>query len=129
MKYHRVFVRAFISTLGVCWLAANAWSLERLHVASGETHTLGAEYADWVFDELVLEDGATLVLDTSAPRWSIEARRARIGNGVSIVGVGFTGSEGASGASAKGQAKDCRRGQAGANGSRQLAADLIPSEG
>lgn len=116
MKYHRVFVRAFISTLGVCLLAANAWSLERLHVESGETHTLGAEYADWVFDELVLEDGATLLLDGSAPRWSLEARRASIGSDVSIVGVGPVGPAGASGTSVDGQAKDCRRGQAGTNG-------------
>ncbi len=113
MKYLRASARTFVSTFGFCLLAANAWSLERLHVTAGETRTLGAEYADWVFDELVLEDGATLVLDSSVPRWSLEARRASIGNGVSIVGVGHIGRDGVSGASVAGQAKECRRGKAG----------------
>jgi len=97
--------------------AAVSGAGERLHVGPGETHQLPATQADAVFDEWILEDGATLQLPGGVEQWRIEVRKASIGKKVRIVGVGGAGIDGAAGRSHSDVAETCRPGKAGGPGS------------
>lgn len=105
----RVCPRPGLIGLLLCLVSIPAWSLERLHVKAGESKTLSGEQREYVFDELVLEDGATLLLDGADSRWHLEARRARIGKNTRIIGGGDPGADGANGKSVSGQAAVCKK--------------------
>ncbi|HBD11268.1 MAG TPA: hypothetical protein DCZ13_03920, partial [Porticoccaceae bacterium] len=86
---------------------------ETLHVAAGKTRELGSGYADRVFDELILEDNATLILSSEVKDWSLEARSAKFGRKSRIVALGVEGARGADGNSATGKPGACRNGESG----------------
>lgn len=109
MKKHALLIALGLAVLSPSTLASS------LVVRSGETYTVQrAETV--VVDELVLEDNARIRFAPGVHSWSLEAARARIGNGVDIDGSGVPGSNGASGQSAAGVAADCSAGASGAAG-------------
>ena len=87
-----------------------------LHVKAGQTETLEAGRHEWVLDELVLEDGATLVIPAATRQVQIDAIRTVIGKGAKILAGGSAGVAGAAGANVDGQAEKCTEGKAGAHG-------------
>ena len=109
----------------VGWLALMAGtSLQaatNLHIKAGETHTLDAKQTEWVLDELVLEDNATLVIPAATGQIQIDAARAVIGNGARILATGDAGAAGKAGTAAEGQAEKCVDGVAGGHGEHGAA--------
>ncbi len=88
-----------------------------LHVKAGQSRILEAGRQEWVLDELVLEDGATLVVPGGTSQIQIDAARVVIGKDARIVAVGTAGKPGGSGANSSGQAEKCEAGIAGGQGS------------
>lgn len=104
-------------TLG--WLAmltSTALQAASLHVKTGETHQLDVQQKEWVLDELILEDNATLLIPAGAGQVQIDALKAVIGEGVSIVAKGGVGTPGKVGMTRDGQADKCMDGVAGGHG-------------
>jgi hypothetical protein len=109
----------------VSWLALVAsTSLQaatNLHIKSGETHTLDGKQTEWVLDELVLEDNATLVIPAALGQVQIDAVRAVIGSGARILAAGEAGAAGKAGATSEGVAEKCVDGTAGKHGEHGAA--------
>jgi hypothetical protein len=87
---------------------------DTLVLAAGESRTLAATAAPLVLDGLDLGDGATLRL-AAGTDWRIEARRARIGEGVRVLAAGRDGEAGTDGA-AGADGRACDDGTAGGRG-------------
>jgi len=104
-------------TLGwLAMVASTALQAASLHVKTGETHQLDAQQKEWVLDELILEDNATLLIPAGAGQVQIDAAKAVIGNGVSIVAKGEASAAGKAGIVRDGQADKCMDGIAGGHG-------------
>lgn len=97
-----------------------AAAAENLRVAAGETHQLSPTDARAHFESWTLGDGATLVLPAGPEQWRLQVDRARIGQGVRILGSGAPGANGRGGESATGRAEACH---AGLSGNAGLAGD------
>jgi len=110
-------------TLGALALLASAslQAADTLTIKAGQTHTLDASRSEWVLDELVLEDKATLVVPAALGQIQLDAARVVIGNGVRIVATGVDGSAGAAGADQEGKAANCEDGATGGHGSHGSA--------
>lgn len=89
---------------------------ENLRVGAGETHQLSATDARTHFESWILGDGATLVLPAGPEQWRLQVDRARIGQGVRILGRGTAGADGKAGASLAGSAAACHAGRPGGAG-------------
>ena len=105
-------------TLGLlaCVIGSLAQAGDLIRVKSGETLTLDASRSEWVLDELVLEDGATLAIPASLGEVQIDAQRALFGKNSRILAPGSAGAAGQDGSSVTAAAEQCKDGADGGAG-------------
>lgn len=110
-------------TLGLlaCVLGSLAQAGDLIRVKSGETLTLDATRSEWVLDELVLEDDATLAIPASLGEVQIDAQRALFGKNSRILAPGAAGAAGQDGSSVTAAAEQCKDGADGGAGTHGSA--------
>ncbi len=96
-------------------LVSTAVSAADLHLKANETRVLEGNSSSYVFDSLILEDGATLILPPQ-PFLHISAAQVSIGTGVTIQGVAKSGGRGANGEALSEAAASCGKPVAGGSG-------------
>mgnify|MGYP005810311463 CR=1 FL=1 len=116
MKRFRAGVLMSLLGCSSALLPLAAAAAENLRVAAGETHQLSPSEAHAHFASWTLGDGATLVLPAGPEQWRLQVDRARIGQGVHILGRGAAGANGRAGETATGRADACHAGRAGGSG-------------
>ncbi len=113
----RKSVRAALASLAILPLTffiTGSAMAEQLSIAAGERYTVTEPKQ--TLEQLVIGDNATLVFVPGVQQWSLVAKRARIGNNVTIDGRGQAGQAGKSGANAASEAAEqCHEGEPGAN--------------
>ena len=71
-----------------CALATSVQAGDIIRVKAGETLALEGNKTEWVLDELVLEDGATLTIPAALAQIQIDAQKAQFGKNSRIVAQG-----------------------------------------
>ena len=104
-----------------CAVGTLAQAGDLIRVKAGETLTLDAGRAEWVLDELALEEGATLIVPASQGDVQIDAQKALFGKGSRILAAGAEGAAGKNGDNAPTTAEQCKDGLDGGAGSHGSA--------
>lgn len=86
-----------------------------LHIAAGETYTIGPEQQRLNLNSLTIGDDASIVFAKGVEQWQLRADQARLGTNITIDGSGRAGEPGVVGTSGA-SVSSCEDGLAGADG-------------